>query len=222
MKKLKLPHTGQDTNPMPSAWIPENKEVIMNIAPLSVQPSDLPDIAQRINQAVDFAQQSAHSAVEHAIKAGRLLIEAKTQVEHGAWEDWLRSNCTVAPRTAQAYMRLAKQYPSLDDAKAQRVADLPLREAVNAISRKAEYPLRIDRNYSNTEEWRRHKAEVGAIVADIRLDCKRLNKYLGAGRPPRRRDLKTLKARLLAAVQKLDEQLAGEREGVVIEMEREA
>lgn len=52
------------------------------------------------------------------------------------------ANCTVAPRTAQAYMRLVKKLDQLPAPEAQRVADLPLREAMRAIATDPAAPAR--------------------------------------------------------------------------------
>jgi Protein of unknown function (DUF3102) len=46
--------------------------------------------------------------VEHAVNCGLLLIEAKQQVPRGSWLPWLEQNFAGATRTAQAYMRLAR------------------------------------------------------------------------------------------------------------------
>lgn len=100
----------------------------------------LPSLARQINAAVTDAENHARSAMEVALTAGDLLTKAKQQVPHGEWENWLASNCRVAPRTAQSYMRLFKQVPLLEDSKAQRVADLPLREAMRAIATNPEKP----------------------------------------------------------------------------------
>jgi len=69
-------------------------------------------------------------AVEHAIAAGELLLEAKGQVRHGDWASWLAKNCDFAERTVQAYMRLARAPLEKRNA----VADLPLRDALAAIA----------------------------------------------------------------------------------------
>ena len=100
----------------------------------------LRDIAQKINDATQTAEGQARSAMQSAMTAGDLLTQAKGHVQHGQWNEWLLANCTVAPRTAQAYMRLFKQVPALEDSKAQRVADLPLREAIKAIATVPEVP----------------------------------------------------------------------------------
>ena len=77
-----------------------------------------------------------------ALEAGALLVKAKEQVPHGQWESWLAENCAVAPRTARSYMRLATAFPALPEAERQRVADLPLREAVKAIATDPVAPVR--------------------------------------------------------------------------------
>lgn len=113
-------------------------EVVIFHAP----PDGLTELAGRIDAAVHDAEQHARSAVDAAQCAGRLLIEAKSLVPHGQWAQWLGENCAVAPRTAQAYMRLQKRMSELPAREAQRVALLPLREAMAAISTAPEYPAR--------------------------------------------------------------------------------
>ncbi|MCB1719079.1 MAG: DUF3102 domain-containing protein [Candidatus Competibacteraceae bacterium] len=99
----------------------------MNIIPL-------PQHAERINAHHDAAQAAAQSAIEHALQAGQLLIEVKASLAHGELTAWINQYCRFSARTAQAYMRLAKKMPTLDAAKAQRVAGLSLREAMKAIA----------------------------------------------------------------------------------------
>lgn len=97
-------------------------------------PTCLATLAVGINRCIRDAESAARSAVELAIEAGQQLNAAKEQVPHGQWEVWLTDNVEAAPRTAQAYMRLAREVPLLPDEEAQRVADLPLREAMKAIA----------------------------------------------------------------------------------------
>jgi len=100
----------------------------------------LDDLARQINVATTAAEASARAAVEHALVAGRLLIEAKALLQHGQWEAWLQQHCAVAPRTARAYMQLCNKVPTLPEPERQRVASLPLREAIAAISTSATPP----------------------------------------------------------------------------------
>jgi hypothetical protein len=69
----------------------------------------LADIAARINKAHDRASASARSTIEAAMEAGSLLIQAKDQVGHGGWLPWLKANTSVNKRTAQGYMKLARE-----------------------------------------------------------------------------------------------------------------
>ncbi len=98
------------------------------------KPDSLDDLASQIRIASSEAMRHANEATEGALLAGKLLLEAKAQIEHGAWESWVTANCELAPRTARAYMQLAKTVPALEDSNRQRVAVLPLREALKAIA----------------------------------------------------------------------------------------
>ena len=96
--------------------------------------TSLADLAERINEAHRQCEESARSAVQHAVSAGELLNEAKTQCPHGEWQKWVADHCTFSERTAQLYQRVARELPKLAEAKAQRVADLSLRETVKLLA----------------------------------------------------------------------------------------
>lgn len=69
----------------------------------------LESLAGRILREHAAATISADSAIEHARKAGTLLLEARERCERGKWESWLRENCSdISTTTAQAYMRVAR------------------------------------------------------------------------------------------------------------------
>ena len=93
----------------------------------------LADLAERINEQHRACEQTMNAGLHHALECGRLLLEAKKQVGHGAWLPWLAENCKFSKRTAQAYMRVSSQYPRLNG-KAQRVALLTFRGAVAALA----------------------------------------------------------------------------------------
>jgi len=103
---------------------------------------DLPRLAELVGDAVSAAEQGANSTMQHALRAGELLVRAKELVRHGDWIDWLKANCRLAPRTAQAYMRLPERLKALAPQEAQRVAHLPVREALRAITTPAEAKAR--------------------------------------------------------------------------------
>src|SRR5688500_15552821 len=92
------------------------------------------NIAAAINAAHASVEQAKRDGVKHAIECGRLLSEAKATVAHGEWNAWVAGNCTFSMRTAQLYMKVAA-YVGTDPAKAQRVADLSLRDIARLISR---------------------------------------------------------------------------------------
>jgi hypothetical protein len=103
--------------------------------PTSASPTSLEAIASEIRKEVEAAEHAWQGAVTHAIRAGELLIEAKAQVRHGEWLPWIEANFPGRPRTAQDYMRLARN--------ARRVAYLPsVREAVAALSEPTGEPAR--------------------------------------------------------------------------------
>jgi len=110
-------------------------------APATETPPDLArsnslvDLAACIRQEHEASASALKCGLEHAIKAGRLLIEAKEQLKHGRWLPWLKEHCEVPERTAQAYMRVARTFGHLDeDSNPQRVADLSFRNALNSLA----------------------------------------------------------------------------------------
>ncbi len=72
-----------------------------------------------------------------------LLIEAKNQVPHGQWLQWLQKHCQISERTAHYYMTLAQDF----EANPQRVADLAMREAIKVITA----PKRLKHNKQTTK-----------------------------------------------------------------------
>ena len=100
------------------------------------------ELATRINSRVKMAETHARKALECALEIGALLIEAKALVPHGGWNDWITHNCVLASRTARSYVQLATVYPSLPEPERQRVAALPVREAVRAIATDPMAPAR--------------------------------------------------------------------------------
>jgi hypothetical protein len=94
---------------------------------------ELQDLARSINESHQQCEHSLKTGMEHALKAGRLLLEAKEKVEHGQWLAWLEANCEVSDRLAQKYMRVARELPKLGEANTPRVADLSFRQAIDLV-----------------------------------------------------------------------------------------
>jgi hypothetical protein len=160
----------------------------------------LPALAEQINQASAAAEANAKSAMQHALRAGRLLIEAKALTTHGDWENWLTANCTMAPRTAQAYMRLAKKLQELPADEAQRVADLPVREAIRAIATSPEAPARASMIRINDRTDADRAASTFKKGAAAMRDAA---KWANVGKLDAKR-VQSLRAKLQAAVEELD------------------
>jgi hypothetical protein len=89
--------------------------------------NSLADLAARIKLLHTKVAGALRDSVRHGIEAGDLLIEAKAQLKHGQWLPWLRDHCTILERTAQLYMRCAKNREAIE--KNATVADLTLNEA---------------------------------------------------------------------------------------------
>lgn len=124
----------------------------------------LPELVDVIDKLHATTEDAARTAVMGACQIGTALIAAKAKVEHGQWKAWVTDNTRIAPRTASAYMRLAQHLPTLSEQERQRVADLPIRQAVAAITTAAEAPARSP---GLTSISRRDKREV--LVADTRV-----------------------------------------------------
>jgi hypothetical protein len=82
-------------------------DLVKSASPADItQPSELPAL---INAAHEQVKQAFQRGAEHAIEAGRLLLQAKATVRHGNWLEWVGANCRFAERTAQLYMRLRRK-----------------------------------------------------------------------------------------------------------------
>lgn len=161
--------------PLEAEREPRSRSVIaMNKIVVMANPQtlrQLSSLANGINTAVQAAEASARSAIDNAMEAGRLLNEAKALMQHGMWESWLRDHCTVAPRTARAYMRLASQVPLLPNAERRRVADLPLRDAIKAISTAPTAPPRArdtDHRVASNDEAERTASDLSKCATKLR------------------------------------------------------
>ena len=95
---------------------------------------DLPMLAGEIIRTNQLVEESKNKAIHYAIECGAALIEAKSLCKHGEWGVWLKNNCSVSERTTQIYMKLATEYPLLENSNPQRVADLSIREAIKLLS----------------------------------------------------------------------------------------
>jgi hypothetical protein len=89
--------------------------------------NSLPELAARIRAEHEATAVAMQRGVEHAMAAGDLLIEAKAQLKHGQWLPWLAEHCAMSERSAQLYMRIAKNRKAIE-ANTQQFADLNLNQ----------------------------------------------------------------------------------------------
>lgn len=103
----------------------------------SMNAPQLPDPARaaEINSEHRAAFGKAREALEHARRAGELLLQVKAEAGHGEWLPWVEANCKFSERTAQGYMRLASQWDRLQG-KSATAADLTLHDALAVLSEK--------------------------------------------------------------------------------------
>jgi hypothetical protein len=91
----------------------------------------------------EAASAAARSALEHALECGRLLAQARADIPHGGWENYLRDVCGIAPRTGRLYLRLHEHRGRLEDR--QRVAGLTVREAARLVGEPRPEVAKVDR-----------------------------------------------------------------------------
>lgn len=114
----------------PTIRPPESKRQASDSAATTVT-RPLATLAREINKESAAVEQSLKAGLDHARRAGDLLMRAKAQLAHGEWLPWLAANCTLSARTAQAYMRIARNWTELS--KYATVADLTFRDGLKLL-----------------------------------------------------------------------------------------
>ena len=105
----------------------------------------LEEIAREINEYHDQAIGQTDSANEDALKCGRVLIEAKSQLPPLKFFQWLRGNCSqLAESQTEEYLRLAGSGPEIESKRevhsaaivsAEGAAVSPMSESVDATAK---------------------------------------------------------------------------------------
>ena len=125
------------------------------------------NLATEINSEHNLCKEAMQKGVLHALRCGELLLRAKDLVEHGEWLPWLSANCEFSERTAQAYMRIAVHWPELE--KAQRVADLSFRDALQLVAENRDpMPDRFDELEKTVSNGMMSYVEVGQAFKNVR------------------------------------------------------
>jgi len=123
----------------------------------------LSDLADRISTYHERCQLALGSAVEHAQAAGRLLIQAKTKVQHGEWMPWVEKNFDFSHSTAVGYMKIAKSQPEL------RISG-GLKGTLKALVEKpveTEQPTRRTRRRPPKRLWSREQVLIEEIYQEV-------------------------------------------------------
>ncbi len=72
--------------------------------------SDLGALAKAINADHESGEASQAKSLEHYRAAGEKLLMAKATVDHGNWDRWCKINIRFSKRTAEQYMKVAKNW----------------------------------------------------------------------------------------------------------------
>ena len=96
----------------------------------------LPDLAERIRVAHLGCVRSMGEALGYYRQAGEMLLEAKRQLGHGQFQNWVEANCGFSYRTAANCMRVSLNWPEVERVMAanlQRDAPLTLAGLMKAL-----------------------------------------------------------------------------------------
>jgi hypothetical protein len=87
-------------------------------------------LAEKANAAHLAHCRAKGESIRFATECGEVLLVAKRIVGHGRWLAWVKANLTFKERTGRYYMKFAK----LPEADRQRVAEMSLRKAIEALA----------------------------------------------------------------------------------------
>ena len=130
-----------------------------------------------------FYKRQAGSSI---IEIGKRLNEAKAQLSHGEWLPWLREKVGISERSAQDFMRLAREY-----SKSAEIADLGASKALALLALPA----------SEREGFVAEKHNVDGVEKSVQdMTAKELKKAIEE-RDAARRNMEAMKARAEVAEQ---------------------
>jgi hypothetical protein len=107
-------------------------------------------LAEEINASHRAFAGTFRKAVEHGIRAGELLAQAKEQCPYGTWLPWLEENFEGSARTAQEYMRLYRNRDEIR-AKTRDSAHLSIGEALRELASSRGEPATFEVVYESKD-----------------------------------------------------------------------
>lgn len=104
------------------------------------------------------AQRLTRESVAHAVETGRLLKTLKDRIGHGGWEAWVERDDTThfGKSTAAKYMKLADEWPRIEEQYPERVPDLRLWEAFKLAYNKPDTEQDGSEDKNGGDELPRH------------------------------------------------------------------
>ncbi len=90
-------------------------------------------LVEQINEHHAACERSYLSALEHAVRAGSLLVQVRMRLPHGTWRTWLDECFAGSQRTAEGYIQLHHAYQQDPAALADAGG---IRAALSSIARK--------------------------------------------------------------------------------------
>jgi hypothetical protein len=135
--------------------------------------NSLTDLAARIRTEHETIRRIMADAVKRAMNAGDMLLEAKKQLKeqgqgYGYWMPWLEKHCDMSQRTANLYMRLAKNRKVIEASG--DIAGLTLNAAARLLAPPRDVEEKIEAII--------HSCEVAISLAPSRSDCEALRGHI--------------------------------------------
>jgi len=101
--------------------------------PTNPEMNSLDELARRIRALQQAVRTASSNALESALEAGDVLIEARRRVSAG-WGRWLIENCAMGVSTALLYIQLAQHREKIE-AEIERAGEFSIRAARRLIAK---------------------------------------------------------------------------------------
>lgn len=141
-------------------------------------------LVRKIKGELKECEKHSRLAVEHMLRLGDLLVQAKKTLGHGEFYPWLKQKCDLGQRQAQRYMKVARHREIVEKANASRATHLSLTAALAAIEKELagtdttppkdgegqdalerDYDAELDRHKKRCEEFQRFLQDETSITA---------------------------------------------------------